>query len=162
MTMETVMSVRRLSLAEQQGRSASMDCRHSRTRRSPTMNLIDRFRRDETGNVVITFALLLPVVVAGVGAAVSYSTGSAARTSMQNSLDAAVLAAAASSDLTDASSASAIDTASKYFENNVGTFARNSAKEIAATFAVSSLTISGQATGSLANPFGGVIGSKTY
>jgi Flp pilus assembly protein TadG len=126
------------------------------------MNLINRFRRDEKGNVVITFALLLPVVVAGVGAAVSYSTGSAARTSMQNSLDAAVLAAAASSDLTDASSASAIDTASKYFQNNVGTFARNSAKEIAATFAVNSLTISGQATGSLANPYGGVIGSKTY
>jgi len=126
------------------------------------MNLINRFRRDETGNVVITFALLLPVLAAGVGGAVSYSTGSAARTSMQNSLDAAVLAAAASSDLTDALSASAIDTASQYFENNVGTFARNSAKEIAATFAVNSLTISGQATGSLANPFGGVIGSKTY
>src|SRR6266508_6314362 len=102
------MSAHRSSFAEQQGRSASMDSRHPRRRRSLAMNLINRFRRDETGNVVITFALLLPVLAAVVGGAVSYSSGSAARTSMQNSLDAAVLPAAASSDLTDALSASAI------------------------------------------------------
>jgi Flp pilus assembly protein TadG len=130
--------------------------------RSAGLSLMKRWQKDERGNVMITAAILLPIVVGTVGAAVSYSVDGATRASMQNMLDAAVLAAAASTDLTPASSDSAISIANTYFQNNMGTVTRNTAKDVTATFTVSNATISGTATGTVTNPFGGLIGARAY
>jgi len=128
--------------------------RHSRSLMSSATAFIHRFKTDASGNIVITFAICLPIILGTVGSAVSYSMGSATRTSMQASLDAAVLAGIIASD--------PVETAKKVFDNNVNNFARSSAKEITATFEMSGEVLSGQATASASNPFGAFVGSKTY
>ena len=52
------------------------------------------FRRNDRGNVMITFALAIIPVIGAVGAAVDYSRGNAARTSLQSAIDAAALSLA--------------------------------------------------------------------
>jgi Flp pilus assembly protein TadG len=52
------------------------------------------FRRDDRGNVMITFALAIIPVIGAVGAAVDYSRGNSARTSLQSAIDAAALSLA--------------------------------------------------------------------
>ena len=119
------------------------------------MRLFGRFAADETGNVAMTAGIMLPVLVAAASAAVSYSSGSAARTGMQTALDAAVLAGASASDLSDPAAAIAI--ARKAFDSNVGGFARSSAKDIVANFKVEGSVLSGEAGGTLTSPFGAVL-----
>jgi len=122
------------------------------------MRLFNRFARDERGHVLVMAGLMLPIAIATVAAAVSYSSGSATRTSMQQALDGAVLAGVSSSDLSDP--ATAIALATKVFENNVGKFARSLAKEISAEFNVDNGVLYGRASGAVANPMGGVIGAR--
>jgi Flp pilus assembly protein TadG len=122
------------------------------------MHRLQRLRTDESGNVLITFALMLPVLVAAVGAAVSYSLGSSVRTELQNSLDAAVLAAASSSDFADP--AAAVATADEFFRHQASRYAAASAT--GATFKVEGLMIFGEGTGSVSNPFGRLLGSAQY
>src|SRR5262245_64838933 len=98
------------------------------------MCLMSQIARDERGNVLVIAGLALPLLFATVAAAVSYSSGAATRTSLQQALDAAVLGGVSSSDLSDP--APAIALASKMFEDNVGKFARSLAKEISAEFNV--------------------------
>jgi hypothetical protein len=152
--MEEVMSSRNLSPAEPSADNGSLLRRHFQTLKGNAMGLIQRLRGDATGNVAITAGILLPVVVGAVGAAVSFSTGAAVRTNMQTSLDAAVLAGITASD--------PVKAAQNYFDNNVNNFARTSANEITASFAMNGDILSGAATGSVTNPFGGLIGSKIY
>ncbi len=52
---------------------------------------IGHFRRNDRGNVMITFALALIPMIGAVGAAVDYSRANSARTAMQAALDAAGL-----------------------------------------------------------------------
>ena len=132
----------------------------SRTLCKRAMDLLASFRRHESGNVIIIAGLLIPVAAGAVGAAVSYSSGNATRTSMQAALDSAVLAGAIVMDTT--SSSDAIDTAQKAFQSNVNKFAKSLTSNIAATFKIDGAVMSGQASGLVTNPFGGLIGTKTY
>jgi Flp pilus assembly protein TadG len=127
--------------------------------RHRAMALLQRFRSDQRGNVVLTAGILLPVVVGAVGAAVTYSSGNATRNSMQVSLDSAVLAGAI---MMDSNPSDAIDAAQKAFQSNVNNFAKTTASNIAASFKIDGAVISGQASGIASNPFGGLIGGKTY
>src|SRR5829696_2437161 len=61
-------------------------------------HLLQRFRTDERGNVIVLGAVLIPVAMMAVGSSVSFSTGNATRTNMQAALDAAVLAGALTMD----------------------------------------------------------------
>src|SRR5947208_14759401 len=64
------------------------------TRIRVALRKFGEFKRNSEGSVVSTFALSLVPVVGLVGAAVDYSAASNARTSLQVSLDAALLAGA--------------------------------------------------------------------
>jgi Flp pilus assembly protein TadG len=132
--------------------------RQSRVLRNGLTCLLQRFRRDERGNVMIMGAIFIPVAIAAVGAAVSYSSGNAARTNMQAALDSAVLAGAIAMD----SGTDPIATAQNAFQSNVASFTKSTASNIAASFTLSGITISGQASADATNPFGGIIGTRTY
>jgi len=117
-----------------------------------------RWQRDESGNLVITAAILLPVVVGGVGAAITFSNSNAARTSLQSSLDSAVLSGA----IALGTGQDAVTAAQNMFNNNINSHAtQTNTSQIAATFTVNGDVVSGQASGSAANPFAGLIGSQT-
>ena len=62
--------------------------------RGSLQKLCSEFKRNSEGSVVATFALSMVPVVGLVGAAVDYSAASTARTKLQTSLDAALLAGA--------------------------------------------------------------------
>jgi Flp pilus assembly protein TadG len=53
--------------------------------------LVGQFRRDERGNIAVTFALALLPMLGFVGAAVDYSRASSAKTSLQSALDTSAL-----------------------------------------------------------------------
>jgi Flp pilus assembly protein TadG len=53
--------------------------------------LVRRFARAERGNVAMMFAVILPVLITSVGAAVDYTRASKVRTSMQSAADATAL-----------------------------------------------------------------------
>jgi Flp pilus assembly protein TadG len=125
-----------------------------------TRRLLNRFRADKNGNVMITAAFLIPVVVGAVGAAISYSSGNSARTNMQMALDAAVLAGLAESNTSDV-----IKTAQAVFQNNQNKFTQSSTSSITADFELTAndgTTLTGEASGTAMSPFGGVVGSRTY
>ena len=116
-----------------------------------------RLRRDESGNLIITAAILLPVVVGSVGAAIAYSNANASRTSLQSALDAAVLSGA----IALGNGQDAVTTAQNVFQNNVNSHATKTTNQIAAAFTVNGQIVNGQASGNTVNPFAGVIGSST-
>ena len=72
-------------------------------------------------------------------------------------LDAAVLAG-----VTQSNGADPIDTARNVFQNNVNRFANWVAADVQASFEFDGTILSGKASGVATNPFGGLIGSKTY
>jgi Flp pilus assembly protein TadG len=127
------------------------------------VSLLHRFAVDRRGNIHLVMGLLLPVIVGAVGAGVSFSSGNATRTNMQMALDAAVLAGLAESNLADI-----IATAQTVFQSNQNKFAQSNSSDMAATFDLSAnfnyngSTLTGQASANAINPFGGIIGSKTY
>ena len=114
-----------------------------------------RWQRDEKGNVIITAAILLPVVVGSVGAAIAYSNANASRTSLQSSLDAAVLSGA----IALGNGQDAVTTAQNVFQNNVNSHATQTTNQITASFTVNGQIVSGQASGSGVNPFAGILGT---
>jgi Flp pilus assembly protein TadG len=57
-------------------------------------SMLEKFLNDIGGNYALTTAMLLPVLVGGVGLAVDYSTLTSAHSKLQEAADAAVLAAA--------------------------------------------------------------------
>lgn len=117
-----------------------------------------RWQRDESGNLIITAAILLPVVVGGVGAAITYSNANASRTSLQSALDSAVLSGA----LALGNGQDAVTAAQNMFNNNINSHAtQTNTSQIAATFTVSGTVVNGQASGNAVNPFAGLIGSQT-
>jgi len=122
-------------------------------------HLLQRFRRDERGNVIVLGAVLIPVAMMAVGSSISFSTGNATRTNMQAALDSAVLAGALTMDT---SQSYAIEAAQNAFQSNLNEFAKASASNIAAAFNIEGEVISGQASGAVSNPFGGLLGNKTY
>jgi Flp pilus assembly protein TadG len=55
------------------------------------VSLIDRFRRDQRGNIAVIFAIALLPLLTFVGAAIDYSRANNARSSMQAAMDSATL-----------------------------------------------------------------------
>ena len=89
------------------------------------LDLIERFRRDQRGNIAILFAIVCVPVLAFVGAGVDYSMANKIRTKMQQALDEAVLAGVSAGKAAldaGASQASAIAAAqaaaASYFSGN--------------------------------------------
>jgi len=156
--MEDPMSSRSQSFIVDESGGTGSNGRQSRVLRNGLMDLHHRFRRDERGNVMIIGAIFIPVAIAAVGAAVSYSSGNAARANMQAALDSAVLAGAIVIDSGD----DPIATAQNAFQSNVASFTKSTASNIAASFTLSGITISGQASADATNPFGGIVGTRTY
>jgi Flp pilus assembly protein TadG len=118
-----------------------------------------RFRSNESGNLAIIAAITLPVTVGAVGVAVTYSSVNAVRSNMQAALDAAVLAGAIALDTAGASDPTTA--ANDAFTGDVNKYTSTEAKNVAAAFTVTDPTVSGTASASVGNPFGGLIGPKT-
>src|SRR5688572_19114180 len=53
--------------------------------------LVTRFGRAERGNVAMMFAIILPVIIVSVGAAVDYGRAAKMRAAMQSAVDATAL-----------------------------------------------------------------------
>jgi|GEM_PF-1276569 len=123
------------------------------------LDLLRRFRASESGNIAIIAAITLPLTAGAIGVAISYSTVNAVRSDMQAALDAAVLAGAATLDTIGGSDP--ITTANDVFAGNTSKFVNTEATKIAASFTVTDPTVSGTASGSVVNPFSGLIGPKT-
>lgn len=117
-------------------------------------NLTNRFRKDEKGNLVIIAAVLMPVVAGFVVAAIAYSNANASRTNMKGALDSAVLAGVIVSDVISQQT----DRAEKYFYSNISGFTAKASTNFVGTFTSDGSIVTGVATGSTANPFGGVLG----
>jgi Flp pilus assembly protein TadG len=120
--------------------------------------LLRRFDTDEGGNVAITTAVVLPMLLGAVGMGVTYSMGNSTRNEMQNALDASVLAGVIASN----SGGDAVATAGTSFQSNLSAWAKSNAAGINASYTWSGGILTGQGTGTATNLFGGVIGTKTY
>ena len=144
------------SCAQNHARNAGAGHRDYHPSWAAVIDLVCRFKADQRGNILIPAAILLPVLAGAVGAAVVFSNGSATRTNMQGSLDAAVLAGAKLPDTATASGT--IAAANDVFRSNLSRFSLANAKDISASFSVNGSTVSGVASGSVDNPFGGLIG----
>lgn len=83
------------------------------------VSLLRHFRRDRRANVAINFALLTPVLLGAVGAAVDYTLGSSQKTSLQNAADAGAIAGAKELTLGGANGMYAADIAKLVAKNNV-------------------------------------------
>jgi Flp pilus assembly protein TadG len=120
--------------------------------------LARRFEADEGGNVAITAAVVLPLLVGAVGMGVTYSMGNSTRSDMQTALDSSVLAGVIASN----SGGDPITTAGTVFQSNLSAWAKSNASGIDASYTWSNGILTGQATGTATNLFAGVIGTKTY
>lgn len=58
---------------------------------NPISGLVSRFRRNQDGNLAVTFGMCLLPILLAVGVATDYSSATHDRASMQNALDAAIL-----------------------------------------------------------------------
>jgi len=120
--------------------------------------LLRRFDHDERGNVAITTAVVLPMLVGAVGMGVTYSMGNSTRNDMQNALDSSVLAGVIASN----SGGDPVTTAGTVFQSNLSAWAKGNASGINPTFTWDNSILTGQASGTATNLFGGVIGPRTY
>jgi Flp pilus assembly protein TadG len=120
--------------------------------------LLRRFDADERGNVALTTAVVLPILVGAIGMGVTYSMGNSTRDEMQNALDASVLAGVIASN----SGGDPITTAGTVFQSNLSGWAKGNASGIDANYTWNNSILTGQASGTATNLFGGVIGAKTY
>jgi Flp pilus assembly protein TadG len=119
--------------------------------------LVKSLRADRRGNVTVMGALIIPAALAAGGAAVDYVRAGNVRTTLQTALDAAVLAGISASDIVSEQ----IATANDVFKSNIQKFSSNSATEVNATFSVSGVILSGEATASMQNSFGSLLGLAT-
>ena len=120
--------------------------------------LLRRFDAEERGNVALTTAVVLPILVGAIGMGVTYSMGNSTRNDMQNALDSAVLAGVIASN----SGGDPITNAGTVFQSNLSAWAKGNASGIDANYTWNNGILTGQATGTATNLFGGVIGTKTY
>ncbi len=77
------------------------------------------FRGDASGNVAVTFGLLLTLLLVGSGAAVDFGRWHMAKTSTMSALDAAVLAGGRALQLDPENSGAALAVARRYYDENV-------------------------------------------
>jgi Flp pilus assembly protein TadG len=121
---------------------------------------LTRFLRDRRASVVPMLGLSLVPLMAGIGAAVDFSRGNAARTAMQAALDATAIMVA--KEAQQSSGGQAADNAQTYFNAN---FNRADVKDASVTATVSQgaggLSINLSATGSLQTQFMSAVGIST-
>ncbi len=121
------------------------------------IGILQKFRRDQRGNVAMMFALSMVPIVAATGAVFEYSNSSNTRWRVQAAVDSAVLAAARLNDLDENRAA----IAKNYFEGQL------TEKELAmvqsSTFAVSDdkSKITAYITFTVPKVFGGVTGTSS-
>jgi Flp pilus assembly protein TadG len=120
--------------------------------------LLRRFDRDQRGNVAITAAVVLPILIGAIGMGVTYSIGNSTRNDMQNALDASVLAGVIASN----SGGDPMATAGTVFQSNLSAWAKGNASGINPSFDWDKSILTGQASGTATNLFGGVLTTKTY
>ncbi|MCB1511408.1 MAG: Tad domain-containing protein, partial [Hyphomicrobiaceae bacterium] len=75
----------------------------------------ESFSSDNRGAVAIIFAFSIVILVAFVGSAVDYGRWMSARSQQQSAIDAAVLAAGRTFQVTDGNVATAVNTAQQYY-----------------------------------------------
>src|SRR5215813_2738329 len=92
--------------------------------------LLRRFGADNAGNVAITSAVVLPLLVGAAGVGVTYAMGNSTRSDMQNALDSSVLAGVIASN----SGGDPITTAGTVFQSNLSAWAKSNASGINADF----------------------------
>jgi hypothetical protein len=126
----------------------------------PVASGLRRFQRDESANVIVMAGLLLPLAVGATGAAVSYSSSSSVRSNMQGALDAAVLAGATM--IGNSQGVDPIQAAQNMFQTNMQKAMGGAGNSFTASFTVSGITISGEAGGTVSNPFAGIFGVKNF
>jgi len=120
--------------------------------------VLRRFETDEGGNIAITSAIVLPLLIGAVGAGVTYSMGNSTRSDMQNALDSSVLAGVIASN----SGGDPMATANTVFQSNLSAWAKSNASGINASFDWSNGILTGNASGSATNLFGGILSTRTY
>jgi Flp pilus assembly protein TadG len=116
---------------------------------------VGRFRRDQRGNIAITFAVTLIPILAAVGGAVDYSIANSQRAKIQAALDSAILAGAiAGKQSLDAGSgqstaiAAANTAAVSFFNGNMVGYTAT----LTANYTMSGLSLSGTGSASAAVP----------
>jgi Flp pilus assembly protein TadG len=124
--------------------------------RARTAERLSRFAVDGRGNVAITAAIAITLLAGVAGGAVAYSSASSTRTNLQTALDSAVLAGVIASE----NGQDPIATANNVFQSNLNSFAQASTTAINAVFTMNDPVLTGNASGSVKNPFGDIIGGK--
>ena len=138
--------------------SFAKSCRNRRGFATAAGRLLRRFKNDEGGNVAITTAVVLPLVVGAVGMGVTYSMGNSTRSEMQNALDSSVLAGVIASN----TGGDPITTAGTVFQSNLSAWAKSNASGINANFDWTKGILTGQASGTATNLFAGILGTRNY
>jgi Flp pilus assembly protein TadG len=127
---------------------------------------VGHFRRDQRGNIAITFAVTLLPVLAAVGGAVDYSIANSQRAKIQAALDSAILAGAiAGKQSLDAGSgqstaiAAANSAAASFFSGNMAGYTAT----LTTNYTMNGLSLSGTGSASAAVPtnFMKVVGFPT-
>lgn len=148
------MGVTVLQSASMQEDAAGTDSRGIRRRFCALVRL---WLGDRRGNMTVMGALILPAALAAGGATVDYMRASNVRSNLQTALDAAVLAGVSASD----TASQQISTANDVFKANIAKFSTTSATDVNATFSVSGVILSGEASASMENSFGSLLGMST-
>jgi Flp pilus assembly protein TadG len=120
--------------------------------------VLRRFDTDEGGNVAITAAVVLPILIGAVGMGITYSMGNATRSDMQNALDSSVLAGVIASN----AGGDPIGTATTVFQSNLSAWAKSNASGINPSFNWSNNILTGQASGTATTLFSAFVGTTTY
>lgn len=118
---------------------------------------LSQFARDTHGNVAILTAIVMPASAIAIGSVMVYTGASASRTGMQSALDSAVLAGVTASDVPEVQ----ISTATQVFNSNLKGYALSALSGVKPSFSVSDKTLSGEASASMENPFGKLVGAET-
>jgi Flp pilus assembly protein TadG len=123
--------------------------------RKAVIGRVVRFRRDATGNVVLSFAIALLPILALVGAAIDYTVMNRQRSRIQAALDEAILAGSIAGKHTldsgsgqTAAIAAANDAAAKFFSGNTVGIATSPS----ISFTMSGLNLSGTGSASASVP----------
>lgn len=119
--------------------------------------ILNSFVRSSNGNVAIVFAFLVPVISVMVAGGLELSNGATARNALQATLDSAVLAAARSGSLDDASLTAA---GQRFVDANRSSILRDEDVSVTITSegGLGDLTIRGEASMQLPGMFAAVVG----
>jgi Flp pilus assembly protein TadG len=133
------------------------DMSHFRTTSALISNCARHFGNAKEGSTAVSAAVAIPVVAAFIAGGISYSSGLATRSNMQNAIDAAVLAGA-----TELQGGNPIAMANRSFAGIIGATARSGASDIQARFRVEDSVVYGEASGVAHIAMGGLVGLGSF